>query len=156
MKLKLYTDGGARGNPGPAGIGAVIYDEKGKVVKKIKKYIGGTTNNQAEYQAIVLGLQEAVKLKATEVKCFLDSELVVKQINGEYKVKDQNLRLLFQQAQHLISGFKNITVVHIPREKNKLADKLAQHAIEKRPVHFHKKKKAKVNQGDQLLDIFEQ
>jgi ribonuclease HI len=130
MKLKLYTDGGARGNPGPAGIGVVIYNDKNLVVEKLKKYIGETTNNQAEYQALLLGLHKAKELKATEVECFLDSELVVKQLNGEYKVKDQNLAKQFLKIWNLKSYFKHIIFKHIPRAKNKLADKLVNEVID--------------------------
>jgi ribonuclease HI len=131
MKLKLFTDGGARGNPGPAGIGAVIYDDKNKVLEKLKKYIGETTNNQAEYQALVLGLNKAKDLKATEVECFLDSELVVKQLNGQYKVKDQELAKHFLTIWNLKNDFKKVTFKHIRREKNELADQLVNEAIDR-------------------------
>jgi ribonuclease HI len=130
MKIKLFTDGGSRGNPGPAAIGIAIYAEDGAVIKKIKKTIGGATNNQAEYQAIVCGLEAARELKATEVACFLDSELVVKQINGQYKVKDQGLAVQFMKVWRLKSQFKKISFKHIPREKNKLADALVNEALD--------------------------
>ena len=130
MHLKLYTDGGARGNPGPAGIGVVIYDEKDKVLAKEKKYIGEATNNQAEYLAIVLGLEKAKELGATEVECYLDSELVVQQINGNYKVKDQNLAQQFLKVRNLKSKFEKILFSHIRREKNKVADELVNQALD--------------------------
>ena len=129
MKLIIYTDGGARGNPGPAGIGAVIMNQDKKVLKNIKKYIGEATNNQAEYTAIKEGLAEALKMNPHEIECFLDSELVVQQLNGKYKVKDKELQQLFSQIQDMIF-MKFVTFQHIPREQNKLADKLVNEALD--------------------------
>ncbi len=131
MNLTIYSDGGARGNPGPAGIGVVLFDDKKNIVAKISRYIGETTNNQAEYQALLAGLEKAHEIKATKVKCYLDSELVVKQLNGEYKVKDQFLAQHFLKIWNLKKKFLNITFQHIPREKNKLADQLVNQAIDK-------------------------
>ncbi|HCC23673.1 TPA: ribonuclease H [Candidatus Falkowbacteria bacterium] len=132
MKLKIYSDGGARGNPGPAGIGVVIYNQDGDVVHEISKYIGETTNNQAEYQAIIAGLKYAKSIKAPEVDCYLDSELVVKQVNGEYKVKDQNLAEHFLTIWNLKKYFKTIRFSHVRREQNKAADKLVNQALDLR------------------------
>lgn len=129
MKLVLYTDGGARGNPGPAGIGAVLIKD-GKVIEGLKKYIGETTNNQAEYQALILGLEKAQTLGAVEIECRLDSELLVKQMKREYKVRDAGLAPLFVKVWNLSLGFKKITFHHIPREQNKEADKLVNEAID--------------------------
>ncbi|OGF30670.1 hypothetical protein A2300_02115 [Candidatus Falkowbacteria bacterium RIFOXYB2_FULL_35_7] len=131
MKLKIYSDGGARGNPGPAGIGVAIYDEKNKLIDQVSKYIGETTNNQAEYQAIICGLETCNKLGATEVTCFLDSELVVRQINGDYKVKDPGLAKQFMKVWNLRHKFSKSEFKHIVREKNKVADKLANDAMDK-------------------------
>lgn len=128
-KLELYIDGASRGNPGPAGIGVVIKDEAKKTVKEFYKYIGTATNNIAEYNALVYGLQEALMLGADEVALNLDSELVVQQIKGEFRVRDVNIKSLFDQAIHLINGFKKIEIIHINRELNKEADKLANKAI---------------------------
>jgi ribonuclease HI len=128
-KLQIYTDGGARGNPGPAGIGAVIWSGN-KLVGRHKKYIDEATNNQAEYKAVILALEEAKKLEPVELDFFLDSELVVKQLNREYKVKDKNLAPLFVQVWNLSMGFKKVTFTHVPREKNKEADKLVNEAID--------------------------
>ncbi|MCQ9206465.1 MAG: ribonuclease HI family protein [Omnitrophica bacterium] len=128
-KLSVYVDGGSRGNPGPAGIGAVILNEKGTVIREYNKYIGITTNNVAEYNAVIYGLQEALIEKADAIELHLDSELVAQQLKGEYKVKNANIRPLFEQALHLISGFKKCTITRIGREKNKLADKLVNKAI---------------------------
>ena len=130
-KLTIYTDGGARGNPGPAGIGAGIFDEKGNTVEEISKYIGQATNNQAEYQALIAGLTKAKELGVEKIEFFLDSELVVKQLNREYRVKDKDLALLFVQAYNLTLGFKKVIFKHIGREKNELADKLVNLALDK-------------------------
>ena len=130
-KLTIYADGGARGNPGPAGIGAVILGERGKAVAKISKYIGETTNNQAEYKALIAALTKAKELGACELEVFLDSELVVKQLNREYRVKDKDLAPLFVRVYNISLGFKKIVFKHIKREKNELADKLVNLALDK-------------------------
>ncbi|MFH1900497.1 MAG: ribonuclease HI family protein [Patescibacteria group bacterium] len=130
-KLIIYTDGGARGNPGPSGIGAVIFDEEKNVLEEISKYIGNATNNQAEYKALIAGLAKARELGGEEIEVFLDSELVVKQLNREYRVKDQQLALLFVEAYNISIGLKKIVIKHIPREKNKHADKLVNLALDK-------------------------
>ncbi|MFA6428127.1 MAG: ribonuclease HI family protein [Candidatus Buchananbacteria bacterium] len=127
-KASMYTDGGARGNPGPAGIGVVI--ELGGTIFRYKEFIGVGTNNQAEYQAVLLGLTKAQELGVKELECFLDSELVVEQLNLNYKVKDKNLGVLFVKAWNLIHGFKKVTFKHIPREKNKEADRLVNEALD--------------------------
>lgn len=131
MKLFIHSDGGARGNPGPAGIGAIIHDEKGKVVAEISEYIGVSTNNQAEYKALIKGLEKALELGASEVSCFLDSELIVKQISREYKVKNKELAPLFLQVYNLLTRFKNYSCQHVVREKNKEADRLANEAMDR-------------------------
>jgi len=128
-KFLLYIDGGSRGNPGPAGIGVVIYDKEGKRVKEFNKYIGIATNNIAEYKALIYGLQEALFKKADEVTLNMDSELVVQQLKGDYKVKNANIKPLFEQALHLLSGFRKFEIKHIKREENKEADKLVNKAI---------------------------
>ncbi|NQT22979.1 MAG: ribonuclease HI family protein [Candidatus Omnitrophica bacterium] len=128
-RFDVYVDGGARGNPGPAGIGTILYDEKKKKVGDFHKYIGVATNNVAEYYAVIYGLQEALFLKADEVRLFVDSELVYKQLKGEYRVKDANLKPLFELVLHLIKGLKKVEVKNIPREDNKEADKLVNKAI---------------------------
>ena len=134
MRLLLFTDGGARGNPGPAGIGFVIQNEKSEVLTDGKKFLGRATNNQAEYQAILAGLITTLQLKPTQIDCFLDSELVVKQLNRQYRVKELELKKLFEQVQLIL--FQNpqlkITFTHIPRGKNRLADKLVNEAIDEK------------------------
>lgn len=126
----IYSDGGARGNPGPAAIGAVILSLDGEVIKEISKTIGETTNNQAEYQAIIAGLEAAKDLGAESVECFLDSELVVKQLKREYKVKNKELAPLFLKVHNLSVQFKKISYTHVPREKNKEADRLVNEALD--------------------------
>lgn len=128
MHAIIHSDGGARGNPGPAGIGAVI--KIGDQVHEYKKYIGETTNNQAEYQALIMGLTYAKELGATEVDCRLDSELVVKQMKREYKVKDKDLAVQFVKVWNLMLEFKKVTFKHIYREDNKVADRLVNEAID--------------------------
>lgn len=132
MQLKIFTDGGARGNPGPAAIGVVIYDKNDKILFKRGKYIGETTNNQAEYQAIVLALEKSASLKAAELEFFLDSELVVKQLAGEYKVRDENLAKQFLKVWNLKNKFKKVTFRHVRREKNTVADALVNQALDKK------------------------
>jgi len=129
-KLTTYTDGGARGNPGPAGIGIVIKDG-GETVESFGRYIGETTNNQAEYKALLAALECATELGAEEVECKLDSELVVKQMRREYKVRDADLQPLFLRAWNLSVNFKKISFAHIPREKNSEADAEVNDAIDK-------------------------
>jgi len=128
--LKIYTDGGARGNPGPAGCGVVMFDEQGQQVGVYKKYLGETTNNVAEYSGVVLAMEEAQKLGATELNFYLDSELVVKQLKREYKVKNPELAKLFVKIFNMQQNFKKVDYNHVPREMNKLADKLANEAMD--------------------------
>lgn len=125
-KLTIYTDGGARGNPGPAGIGVFVKD-----VGEYKEYIGKTTNNQAEYKAVILALEKAKELGAEELDFFLDSELVVKQLKREYKVKHPDLAPLFLKVWNLSMGFKKVTFTHVRREQNKEADRLVNEAIDR-------------------------
>lgn len=130
-KIIIFSDGGARGNPGPAGIGAVLYDDKNNKLAEISKYLGVATNNQAEYKALIEALKKAKDLGSENVEAFLDSELVVKQLKREYKVKNQELAPLFLEVYNLSQSFKNIKFVHIPREKNSEADRLANMAMDK-------------------------
>lgn len=130
-KLIIFTDGGARNNPGPAGIGIVFYDENRAVIKKYKEFIGEATNNQAEYRALIKALELAQEYqpKPESIECYLDSELVVKQLNKEYKVKNEGVKALYNQVLDL-AIFKNISFAHVPRTKNRLADKLVNEAID--------------------------
>ncbi len=130
MKLTIFTDGGARGNPGPAAIGVVIKDAAGKNVAAYGEYLGKQTNNYAEYSALISGLKKAKELGATEVECVLDSELVTKQMNRQYKVKEPTLQKLFIQTFNLASAFKKVSYRHILREGNKEADRLVNEALD--------------------------
>ncbi|OJI06357.1 hypothetical protein BK004_04305 [bacterium CG10_46_32] len=132
MKLTIQTDGGARGNPGPSGIGVVITDEKRTTIKEISEYIGKATNNQAEYIALIRGLEEAKKLGAFEVSIVMDSELIIKQLKGEYKVRDAKLAVLFVKAWNMLQSFSSYSVKHVLRAKNKRADELVNEAIDQK------------------------
>ena len=124
----IHTDGGARGNPGPAAIGVVIELDGKK--HQFKEYIGETTNNQAEYRAVILALEKAATLSANEVDIFLDSELVQQQLSGNYKVKNKDLAPLFVKVWNLSQQFKRVKYTHVRREDNKLADKLVNQAFD--------------------------
>lgn len=128
-RLAIFTDGASHGNPGPSGIGVVVCDDRGETVKNLSEYIGETTNNVAEYMALIYGLQEALILRADEVIINVDSELLAKQLKREYKIKDSNLKILHRQVGHLLGGFKKYEVNHIDRSGNKGADRLANEAI---------------------------
>ncbi len=126
----IYVDGASRGNPGKAGAGAVIKDSSGRIVKEMRRFLGLATNNMAEYRAFIMAVEEALSLKASGIRVFSDSELLVRQLNGQYKVKSPELRELYLKAVGLLSGFQRYTVTHIPREQNPLADSLANQAID--------------------------
>lgn len=126
--VSIYIDGAARGNPGPAGAG-IILKEGEKTIKSTYKYLGEATNNVAEYSALIAGLQEAITLGYKNVKLYVDSELVAQQLKGDYKVKNSNIKTLFDKAILLINGFENLEIIKIDRENNKEADKLANKAI---------------------------
>jgi len=128
--VNIYTDGAARGNPGEAGIGFVIIAEDEKVIIKKGRYIGRATNNEAEYHAILSALKEAKTIGVREVKIFADSELIVKQIKGEYRIKSEGLKPLYKEAMALLKEFDRYDIIHIVREKNKEADRLANQAID--------------------------
>jgi ribonuclease HI len=131
-KLKIYSDGGARGNPGPAAIGVLICDEKGNELQDHKETIGDTTNNVAEYTAVIVGLEMAKKLGAQEIEYFADSELVVKQISGQYRVKTPHILTLYQKVKLQMAQFKKVTFTHVPREHERLryVDKLVNEALD--------------------------
>lgn len=128
-KLVIYTDGASQGNPGQSAIGAVIQDGRGGVISRISRRIGHATNNQAEYTAIIAALEEATRLGAEEVDIRSDSELVVKQLNGRYRVKKASLRPLYQKVVRLTGSLRAFTITHIPREQNREADRLANKAL---------------------------
>lgn len=130
MPASLHTDGGARGNPGPAGIGVVLADEHGEVIAEIAQGIGATTNNVAEYRALVAGLELALERGIAELDVYLDSKLVVSQVLGEWKIKDERLRALAAKAQILMGRFDAITIQHVRREQNADADALANQGMD--------------------------
>ena len=129
MKLIINTDGLSKGNPGTAAVGATIKDERGKMLATISKRIGITTNNVAEYQALIAALQKAIKLGGTAVKILSDSELLVRQLNGRYKIKSAGLRPLYLEVVKLLGQFEAVSLKHIPRELNAEADKLANDSL---------------------------
>jgi ribonuclease HI len=129
-QLIIYTDAASRGNPGKAGIGIIIYNSKGEVLHQEAQYIGKATNNIAEYIAVIYGLQEGIIRKAKNLTIYTDSELLVRQIDGQYQIKNHFLRNLFSLIKHLSTGFEKLTIKHINREKNKEADQLANKAID--------------------------
>ena len=128
-KYVIYTDGAARGNPGPAAIGVIIKDESGKTVASVSRRLGTTTNNQAEYRAIIAALEKAVSLGARNVVLKSDSELAVKQISGQYKIKNTALRPLYQEVVRLTGALESFSIAYIPREQNAAADALANKAL---------------------------
>lgn len=132
LKLRIYTDGGARGNPGPAGIGVVIENaDTGEVLEEHAQYLGETTNNQAEYRAVILGLTRAVEMGATQVTVIADSELLVRQATGEYKVKNPGLAQRFLELRNLETRLGHpVRYRHVTRDKNKRADLLANKAMD--------------------------
>lgn len=130
-RATLHADGGARGNPGPAGIGAVLTDDQGEVIGEIAQGIGETTNNVAEYAALITGLELALDLGVTEVDIAMDSELVVNQLKGSWKIKNDRLRALAVKAQGLMNRFDSATIKHVAREQNAGADRLANQGMDK-------------------------
>jgi len=129
-KFYIHTDGGARGNPGPAGIGGISEDEQGKIILKKSKFLGTKTNNQAEYEALVLAFKEAKKLKAKNLEIFSDSELLVGQMSSGWKVRSNNVKSLHIKARELLDNFDSVVFRGVPREENKGADKLVNEAID--------------------------
>lgn len=130
-KLYIYTDGAARGNPGEAGAGIYIRNAVGPLVEK-SIYLGFTTNNVAEYSAFIFGLKEAQRLGGERIALFSDSELLVKQLKGEYRIKDKKLKILAEKAKSWLNHFRDYELSHIPRNKNKNADLLANKAIDQK------------------------
>ncbi|MBI4165611.1 MAG: ribonuclease HI family protein [Acidobacteria bacterium] len=130
--LVAYTDGGARGNPGPAAYGVVIRSADGKPIAKLRKYLGETTNNEAEYQGLLAALEYALAHDARSLRVFSDSELLVRQIRKQYKVKSGGLRPLYERAQELIGRLprNSFTIAHVRREQNRKADRLVNEAID--------------------------
>ena len=127
-EIEIYIDGASKGNPGPSSVGVVVC-ENGETIKNIATFIGHATNNVAEYTALIYGLQEGLILGAESIKINTDSQLLYRQLNKTYKIRSANIIGLYNQAIHLMSAFKKVSMSHIPREKNRGADKLANKAI---------------------------
>ncbi len=130
MRATLYADGGARGNPGPAGSGAVLLDPDGTVIAELRRFLGHATNNVAEYTALIIGLEEAEKRGIDELDIRMDSLLVVQQMKGLWKIKHPGLKPLALRAGELLARFPNRTIEHVPRELNTLADTQVNRAID--------------------------
>jgi ribonuclease HI len=126
----LMVDGASRGNPGEAGCGALILDDKGAVVNELSRYLGRTTNNVAEYEGLLMGLAALLQRGAKKIVVQSDSQLLVRQLNGEYRVKDEKLKVLFERAMRLLRQFEGYRIVHVRREMNKVADRLANRGID--------------------------
>ncbi len=131
-RTRLFTDGAARGNPGPAGAGAVIVNPGGHIVAKIGKFLGESTNNVAEYMGLILGLRRAKAMGIKQLEVLCDSELLVRQLKGEYQVKAEHLKPLHLEAEALLRGFPDVEIRHIPREENAQADAMSNRAIDER------------------------
>ena len=127
-QFKFYIDGASKGNPGPSGIGVVVCRD-GSTIKNIASFIGNTTNNVAEYTALIYALQEGLILNAENIEINTDSQLLYRQVKKIYKIKNTNILGLYNQALHLMSAFKEVSIKHIPREENRGADKLANKAV---------------------------
>ena len=128
-KVVIHSDGVSRSNPGPAAIGATIKDKQGRMLATISRSIGRATNNQAEYRAVIAALEKAIELGAQQVELNLDSELVVRQVTGRYRVKNQTLKPLFAEVQKLLDSFESSKIRHVPRRLNREADRLANSAL---------------------------
>jgi ribonuclease HI len=131
-RFTIYSDGAATPNPGPSGIGVVLYNEKGGVVAEISRYLGNSTNNKAEFLALIAGLEEALRLGAVAVDLKIDSELLVRQLQGTYRSK--KMRQQYEQIRRLLGEFESYSIEHIPRERNKQADALSKKAIRRAGV----------------------
>jgi ribonuclease HI len=129
-RLRVYSDGAARGNPGPSGAGAVLVEPGGQVVAKVGKFLGNQTNNYAEYMGLLIGLKHAKALGAKEIEVFADSELLIRQLGGRYQVKSPSLRPLYEEAVKLLNDFSRVKLVHVPREMNASADEMSNRAID--------------------------
>ena len=130
MKLFIHTDGGARGNPGPGAVGIVIANEKKEIIKEIGKFIGRSTNNEAEYQAVVEALKTCGEKKNLDIEFFIDSLLIVNQLNGKFKVKEPRMKKYFNEIKLLEKNFRSVKYTHIERSKNYSADKIVNEVLD--------------------------
>lgn len=132
QQLRVYSDGAARGNPGLAGAGAVLIDPSGHIVDRLGKFLGTQTNNFAEYSGLLLGLKRAKELRVSEVEVFADSQIMIRQLGGRYRVHSATLRPLYEEALELINDFERVKLVHVPRNMNRAADEMSNRAIDER------------------------
>ena len=130
MKATMFADGGSRGNPGPAASGAVLYDEHGTVLREVGTFLGVTTNNVAEWTGLLTGLEAAIELGVKELAVRLDSELVVKQLSGAYRVKNEGLIPLHARAKVLLRSFAHVDIRHVPRKQNAAADAVCNQVLD--------------------------
>ncbi len=126
----VFADGGSRGNPGPSGAGALVKETDGDILAEVTRFLGTNTNNYAEYTSLIIGLEKALELGVNEVEVRMDSELIVKQMLGQYRVKNQNLKPLYETAKGLAGRFSQFRIIHIERALNKEADRLANQAMD--------------------------
>lgn len=129
-RVQIFCDGAARGNPGPAGAGVIIQDGSGEIIKRLGRYLGETTNNVAEYTAVIMGLEEAARMGATQVRLNSDSELIIRQLQGRYKVKAPGLKPLYEAAKARLKNFVAVELIHVRREFNLAADQMANRAVD--------------------------
>lgn len=132
VKVRIETDGAAKGNPGPASGGAVLYNQAGEPILRVGEYLGRATNNVGEYTGLLVGLREARDLGATEVDVYADSQLMVRQLQGRYQVRSESLLPLYREALSLLQGFEKRRIQHVPRERNRAADRAANEAVDRR------------------------
>jgi ribonuclease HI len=130
MVVTVNTDGGARGNPGPGAIGVVIKNEKKEKVREIGKFIGKSTNNEAEYKAVIEGLKACEEMKVEQAEFFIDSLLVVSQLNGDFKIKEPRMKALFKEAKDIEKNIKSVKYTHVKREKNSEPDKIVNDVLD--------------------------
>ena len=132
QQVVTYTDGASRGNPGLAGVGVLLFDQNGEKILQDYQFIGTCTNNEAEYRALLLALDRALEVTQERVDCFMDSELLVRQLNGQYEIKSEKLMKFYDEVKRRVQKFDQVTFTHVPREhpKLKLADQLANRAID--------------------------
>jgi len=138
MKLKVYSDGASRGNPGQSAIAFIILSMDGRIQKKFSRYLGIRTNNQTEYEALISALEFASKMTSQEVICYMDSELVVRHLNGEYKVRNPNLRILWSEVHELTRNFQKTSFKYVPRTDKyiKMVDRLANQTLDRMSNRF--------------------
>jgi len=143
--FKIYTDGGSRGNPGPSAAAGVIFSPEHKLLVEVKEFLGIQTNNYAEYKGLIITLKKCVQHRITRVEVFMDSKLIVEQLNGNFKVKSESLKILFDEVKELLKSFETITFTHLRRELNKHADSLVNEVLNQKET---------VNQKESILTSF--